>query len=93
MGIPVISIDEKGKRVQKKLLEDAEILVEPTGEALAECAFKVLTTPELYAKMSAAGKTRMGEPGALDSVVDYAAKELGWSARCQVYALLRGGGD
>jgi tetraacyldisaccharide 4'-kinase len=90
MGIPVVSIDEKGKRVQKKLLEDAEILVEPTPSALADCALKILTTPELYTKMSSAGRARMGEPGALDDVVRYAAEELGWNVRCKVYAELRG---
>ena len=34
MGIPVLSIQEKGKQVQKKLLGDAELLVEPTVDAL-----------------------------------------------------------
>jgi tetraacyldisaccharide 4'-kinase len=88
MGIPVVSIDEKGKRVQKKLLADAEILTEPTAAALAEQAFEILTTPELYRKMSDAGRARMGSPGALDDVVNYAARELGWKTRCEVYALL-----
>jgi tetraacyldisaccharide 4'-kinase len=90
MGIPVVSIDEKGKRVQKKLLEDAEILVEPKPSALADCALKILTTPELYKKMASAGRARMGEPGALDDVVRYAAEELGWNVRCEVYTTLRG---
>ena len=35
LGIPVVSIDEKGKRVQKKLLGGAEILVKATPEALS----------------------------------------------------------
>ena len=88
MGIPVISIDEKGKRVQKKLLEDSELLVEPTPAALADCALKVLTNPELHAMMSRAGKSRMGKPGALDSVVGYVGRELGWGVRCEVYERL-----
>ena len=88
MGVPVISIDEKGKRVQKKLLADAEILTEPTAPALAAQALEILTTPELYRKMSGAGRARMGSPGALDDVVNYAARELGWRIRCEVYALL-----
>jgi tetraacyldisaccharide 4'-kinase len=88
MGVPVVSIDEKGKRVQKKLLADAEILTEPTATALAAQALRVLTTPELYRKMSDAGRARMGGPGALDDVVDYAVRELGWKTRCEVYALL-----
>ena len=89
MGIPVVSIDEKGKRVQKKLLGAAEILVEPVASALAGCALEILTTPELYRKMSSVGKTRMGEPGALDDVVRCAAEELGWDVRCQVYTELK----
>jgi tetraacyldisaccharide 4'-kinase len=89
MGIPVVSIDEKGKRVQKKLLGESEFLVEPTPSALADCALSVLTTPELHRKMSLAGKARMGEPGALDDVVRYAGEKLGWSVRCRVYERLR----
>ena len=42
LGIPVVSIDEKGKRVQKKLLGDAEILVKVTSETLAGEALRVL---------------------------------------------------
>jgi len=89
MGVPVVSIDEKGKRVQKKLLEDSELLAEPTPEALADCALKVLTSPELHATMSRAGRARMGTPGALDSVVKYVDEELGWGVRCDVYSKLR----
>ncbi|GHS95428.1 tetraacyldisaccharide 4'-kinase [Synergistales bacterium] len=92
MGIPVISIDEKGKRVQKKLLGDAEILVAPTSQALAECALRVLGNSELYSKMSEAGRARMGEGGALDDVTRYAAESLGWRVRCELYERLIGNG-
>ena len=85
LGIPVISIDEKGKRVQKKLLGDSEILVEPSGKALAECALRVLRDEELYASMSSAGRERMGRPGAVDDIVKYACEELGWGVRERVY--------
>jgi tetraacyldisaccharide 4'-kinase len=88
MGIPVVSIDEKGKRVQKKLLGDAEILVEPEASALADCALKILTNPELHKKMSSVGRARMGAPGALDDVVRCAADELGWGVRCEIYTKL-----
>lgn len=88
MGIPVVSIDEKGKRVQKKLLGDSEILVEPSADALSNCAFEVLTTPDLHGKMSDAGKKRMGSPGALDDVVRHAGDTLGWTVRCRVYEKL-----
>ncbi|GHS85202.1 tetraacyldisaccharide 4'-kinase [Synergistales bacterium] len=89
MGIPVISIDEKGKRVQKKLLGDAEILVAPTSQALCECALRVLDDRELYNKMSAAGRERMGEGGAIDDVARYAAESLGWRVRCELYETLK----
>ena len=81
LGIPVISIDEKGKRVQKKLLADSEILTEATGEALAREAVKVLGDAGLYEKMSNAGRERMGSPGALDDIVNYACEVLGWKVR------------
>ena len=89
VGIPVVSIDEKGKRVQKKLLGDSEILVDSAPRDLADCALKILTTPELYRKMSDAGRMRMGRPGALDDVVRYAGEELGWKVRCEVYEKTR----
>ncbi|MCR4818983.1 MAG: tetraacyldisaccharide 4'-kinase [Fretibacterium sp.] len=91
LGIPVVSIDEKGKRVQKKLLGDSELLVPATGRALAEGALRVLSEPALCAAMSAAGRQRMGSPGALDNVVDYAAAELGWAAREELYQKLSAG--
>jgi len=89
LGIPVVSIDEKGKRVQKKLLGDAEILVKATPEALADGALRVLGDPELFARMSAAGRRRMGAPGALANVVEYAASALGWDVREALYERLR----
>jgi tetraacyldisaccharide 4'-kinase len=90
MGIPVVSIDEKGKRVQKKLLDDSEILTEPLPSALADCALRILTDPGLHGKMALVGKSRMGKPGALDNVLRYAGSELGWTVRCEVYKKLRG---
>lgn len=92
LGIPVVSIDEKGKRVQKKLLGDSEILTEATPESLAACALRVLGDPELFGAMSSAGRRRMGAPGALADVVEYAASALGWDAREGLYARLSGAG-
>ncbi len=91
LGIPVISIDEKGKRVQKKLLGDAELLVPATDQAIANGALRVLGDPALYTAMSMEGRRRMGSPGALDDVVNYAASELGWAVRESVYQRLSGG--
>lgn len=85
LGIPVISIDEKGKRVQKKLIGDAEILTEANPEALAECVMRVLNDSELYDHMSRSGRERMGEPGALDDIVKYSCEALGWDVRAKVY--------
>ena len=89
LGIPVISIDEKGKRVQKKLLGDSEILVENKAESLAECALKVLLDKELYKLMSEAGIKRMGSPGAIDAIINYAALNNGWDARDRLYGKLK----
>ncbi|MBQ4418017.1 MAG: tetraacyldisaccharide 4'-kinase, partial [Synergistaceae bacterium] len=89
LGIPVISIDEKGKRVQKKLLGDSEILVENKAESLAECALKVLRDKELYKLMSEAGIKRMGSPGAIDAIINYAALNNGWDARDRLYGKLK----
>ena len=85
LGIPVISIDEKGKRVQKKLLGDSEILVKPEGRAIAECALRVLRDKSLYDSMSMAGRERMGSPGAIEDIAEYACEVLGWKIRERVY--------
>ncbi|MGC9490028.1 MAG: tetraacyldisaccharide 4'-kinase [Thermovirgaceae bacterium] len=88
LGIPVVSVLEKGKLVQKKLLQDAESLVDPSPEALAAEAGEILRTPEKRRLMSKAGRARMGPSGALDSVVQYAATELGWDLRTRVWQRL-----
>ena len=89
LGIPVISIDEKGKRVQKKLLGDAEILVpEATPERLAETIKRVLNDKTLYDFMSKAGRERMGNPGAVDDIMNYACENFGWDVKDNVYEKL-----
>ncbi len=88
LGIPVVSVIEKGKLVQKKLLQEAESLVHPSPEALAAEAREILKTPERRRLMSKAGRSRMGPSGALDSVVKYAAAELGWELRTRVWQRL-----
>ena len=93
LGIPVISIDEKGKRVQKKLLGDSEILTEKSSEALANCALRVLRDKELYSFMSKSGRERMGSPGALDNIVNYCCEIMGWDIRERVYKKLLSGGN
>ncbi|MDO5562688.1 MAG: tetraacyldisaccharide 4'-kinase [Synergistaceae bacterium] len=85
LGVPVVSIIETGKLRQKKLLKEAEILVEADPVKLAEAAENILTTPELFKEMSEAGVRYLGGTGALDSVVEYCATVLGWDNRCYVY--------
>ena len=89
LGLPVVSIDEKGKRVQKRLLGDAESLVPAQGRAMAEEALSILRDPARRRSMSRAGRERMGLPGAIGSVADYVSKELGWGKRHDLYLALR----
>lgn len=89
MGIPVLSVKEKGKFVQKKLLGDAELLVDRKPESLAEAALSLLGNPHRLAEMGRVGKARLGRSGALDSVVHYAAENLGWQKKCELYEKLK----
>jgi tetraacyldisaccharide 4'-kinase len=89
MGVPVISIIERGKLVQKKHLQGAEILTPPTPEALALAAVSLLRDPVRRNEMAKEGISLLGGPGALKSVCGYAANELGWDARCRLYERLR----
>lgn len=89
MGIPVLSIEEKGKFVQKKLLGDSELLVHADSDTLSRAAVALLNDPEKLSYMGEVGKKRLGQSGALDSVLEYAANELGWTRRCLLYCKLR----
>jgi tetraacyldisaccharide 4'-kinase len=84
-GVPIISIEEKGKFVQKKLLGDSELLVPPTPENLAEAVLTVLGDKELYQHMSETGRERMGGPGAIEAMAQYTETHLGWKLRCNVW--------
>jgi tetraacyldisaccharide 4'-kinase len=85
LGVPVLSIIEKGKLVQKKLLGDAELLVAPEAGFLAEAAYGILTDSDLKARMSEAGRRNMGGGGAVDDVVHYVINEMGLALRCAVW--------
>ena len=85
LGVPVLSIIEKGKLAQKKLLGDSELLAPPDADALAGAALKLLSDPGRLAYMSSEGRARLGRAGALDAVLDYAAERLGWEKRAFVY--------
>ena len=89
LGLPVVSIIEKGKLRQKKLLREAEVLVKPDARELAEAAERILLSPELRETMSEAGRQYLGGTGALDRVVEYCAHVLGWDNRCLVYEKYR----
>ena len=90
LGIPVIAPDNKGKRVQKKLLGNSEILTDNSPGALAECALRVIDDESLYAFMSDTGRKRMGVKGACDDVIKFTRDVLGWGIREKVYAKLKG---
>ncbi len=81
LGIPVIAPDNKGKRVQKKLLGHSEILTSNSPHALAHCALCVLNDNSLYSFMSNTGKSRLGSKGACDNVISFTRNELGWNIR------------
>jgi len=85
LGVPVVSILEKGKLRQKKLLKEAEVLVKADPAELAKAAEYILTTPGLKDEMKHAGIHYLGSSGALDHVVDFCATILGWDNRCRVY--------
>jgi tetraacyldisaccharide 4'-kinase len=84
LGVPVLSVIERGKLVQKKLLQDAEVLTRPTAFTLAHTALEILKDPVRRFRMSKAGIEMLGGAGALDAVVEFAADELGWDARCKL---------
>ena len=87
-GVPIISIEEKGKFIQKKLLGDSELLVPPTPGDLAKAVETVLGDKELYRRMSQAGRERMGGPGAIEAMASYTETHLGWKLRCSVWRKL-----
>lgn len=88
LGVPVLSVIEKGKLVQKKLLGNSELLVEPDADALVEAAVGLLADAGRLAYMSSEGRLRLGQSGALDAVLNYASEQLGWKKRGFVYDVL-----
>lgn len=88
LGIPVIAPDNKGKRVQKKLLGNSEILTSNTPLALAHCALQVLHDKNLYSFMANTGKLRLGSNGACNNVISFTQNALGWKLREYVYSKL-----
>jgi tetraacyldisaccharide 4'-kinase len=90
LGIPVLSVEEKGKLVQKRILQDAERLVAADPRALAHAALEILESPDLRLHMSRTGIARLGTSGALDEVVRFAVNDLGLGLREAVHSRLCG---
>lgn len=88
MGIPVIAPDDKGKRVQKKLLGHAEILTSGTSIAMSECGMMILDDAGLWDFMSRTGRKRMGAEGACEDIISFTRENLGWGIREAVYRRL-----
>ncbi|EHM09642.1 tetraacyldisaccharide 4''-kinase [Thermanaerovibrio velox DSM 12556] len=88
LGVPVVSVDDPGKRVQKKLIGDGEVLVPRDPARLADELEGILSDPALRERMSRAGMERMGSGGALDGVVDWVCGELGWGLLTQLWERL-----
>ena len=84
LGVPVVSVLEKGKLVQKKLLGEAEVLVPPEADALAQEVDALLRDEARRCAMGRAGARALGGGGALDAVVSHVASVLGWEGRCAV---------
>ena len=70
LGKPVVTFPGRGTqftpkfaRDQKRLLGDAVSLVARDPRVVAQEVRRILSDPELYARMARAGKKRMGEPG------------------------------
>ena len=57
--------------------------------ALAAAAAEILASRGLREKMSREGIERLGNPGALDHVVEHTTTALGWETRMRVYRRLR----
>ncbi len=89
LGIPVVSVDEKGKRVQKKLLAGSEILVPKSPVALSDVVLGLLDDPQSMEKMAQIGRSRLGSSGMADDLVNWAAEHLGWERRCRVWRSLQ----
>lgn len=83
LGKPVITCPGTGPQVttglvrrQVLLLGEAVRPVEPTGRAIAEAAVQILTSPDLYRRMSEAGRRRMGGQGAAARIAAEAVREV-----------------
>lgn len=63
-------------RRQQLLLGEAVRAVEPSGRAIADAVIHILANPDLYRRMSEAGRTRMGPTGGARRIAAAALEEL-----------------
>ncbi|WP_158509621.1 lipid-A-disaccharide synthase-related protein [Limnochorda pilosa] len=75
LGRPVVSCPSPGTQVtrsflaaQQRLLGEALAVTEASPAALAEEALAILQDPARYRRMAAAGRQRMGPPGASEAI-------------------------
>lgn len=83
LGKPVITFPGRGSQVplrflrgQQQMLGEAIMIVERHPDRVAEAVLKVLTDRNLKERMAAAGRQRMGPPGALRIIAHRIVEEL-----------------
>lgn len=83
LGRPVIAFPGRGSqatprflRGQKQMLGEAIMITEPAPEQVARAVLSVLSDPDLKERMAAAGRERMGPPGALAVIARRIVEEL-----------------
>lgn len=84
VGRAVVAPDEKGKRVQKKLLGNGEVLVSPTVSALSAACLDLMDNRQKRQTMGSIGASRMGGPGWIEALIEMTDEQLGWSKRCDL---------
>ena len=90
LGIPVLSICEKGKLVQKKLLGDAEVLgISESPKLLPKRPGPCWKIPRNVPGWGRAGREAMGPSGSLERIAATLDARFGWGNRCVVYDVFR----
>ncbi len=81
-GIPVVALEPSGRRAwyrnrQIALLGEALLVLGPNDPDPAQCVDRVLGDESLRARMSQAGRSRMGPPGAAKTIAREVARWCG----------------
>jgi uncharacterized protein (TIGR03492 family) len=75
LGVPLVTFATDGTqgqsyfRMKRRYFGDAAMTIAPNGPALREAVRRLSRDDAQRARMSAAGRARMGEPGASDAIV------------------------